>query len=306
MYLYYGSDLFSLQVLEGLFEKLPPLAVVTQPDRPAGRNYKMKSGPLARFAKEHNLPLLQPKSLKDPEAQESVLSYSADLHIVVSFGQILPANFLTAAPPVLNAHASLLPKWRGASPIQSVLLAGEKESGVSIIRLTPPLDAGPVIAMKTVPVEKGDNHALLSEKLAELSIELLSPYITGTPLPAGEEQDHDAATFCGKITPEQAELHPLRESDEQCLNKIRAFSPKPGSFIHLEGKKSAQRLKILEAEVATAKVEPGTLVKPEKRRLLLGCSRGALKILRVQLEGKPAMPVGDFLNGWNRPFVISP
>jgi methionyl-tRNA formyltransferase len=303
MYVYFGSDHFSLEMLKGLCEISPPCAIVTQPDRPAGRKQQLKPGPLAVFAKEQNIPLYQPEKLKTAEQQDPILALGASLFIVVSFGQILPQSFLDRSPTIINGHASLLPKFRGASPIQSVILNGEKESGMTIMHIVKALDAGPMISQKSFVLNSSETHESLSNKLIRDGIEMTTPYISGQAVPAGDEQDHSAATHCGKLIKKDTFLDPCSRTAEELDRIIRAFSPSPGAFLRIQTPKGDKQFKLILTEFTDVDSPAGTFKlhtnELEKNELLLGCAGStSLLVKMVQLEGKPAMPTTQFLNGF--------
>ena len=298
MYLYFGSDHFSLEVLKGLHAIRPPQAVVTQPDRPAGRKQQLRPGPLAIFAQEQGLSLVQPENLKSSEAQESVLSFGAQLMIVVSFGQILPSSFLARCPAIINGHASLLPAYRGASPLQSCLLQGEQQTGMTIMHIVKALDAGPMISQKVIPLESHETHGSLSQKLIAAGIELLTPYVLGQPVPKGQEQDHTMASYCHKLDKSDCSLNPHQQDGEQLDRIIRAFSPQPGAFVGLDTPKGTKQLKIISALLKGASNLSAGLHRVEHEMLMVGKNGRALTCQEVQLEGKPSLKTADFLNGF--------
>lgn len=308
MYVFCGSDLFSRGVLEGLHRVQAPVAILTQPDRPTGRQMKVRPGPLSAFAKEHGIACLQPLSLKDPSVQNGLCHTGADLFMVVSYGRILPRSLLDRLPATLNAHASLLPAYRGASPIQSALLAGDRETGVSIMRIVPALDAGPVLSRHIVAIEPEDQHASLSAKLIAASIEGLTPWLTRRPVAAGVPQDDAKASTCGKFCTDDERLEPSKFSPIQLNNRIRAFSPKPGAWMDLQHESGSHlKLKVLRAgpfpkDELGETPAPGQLTRIN-RKLALGCIGGVLELSTVKPEGRGEMDAASFLNGhpgiWN-------
>jgi len=301
MYLYFGSDHFALEVLKGLFERVPPLAIVTQPDRARDRNQKIQSGPLAAFAKEHHLPCLQPENLKSEDIQNQLLSYGAKLLIVVSFGQMIPNSFLKRCPTIINAHASNLPYYRGASPIQSVILNGEKETAMTIMHIVLKLDAGPMISKEFITLEEEETHQSLSLKLQQSAIKLLSPYLLGEPVPAGELQDESIATHCKKFEKDDLELLPKSQSSFTMIQLTRAFYPKPGTFLQLKLESGSFRLKIIDMSLfPELEIAASTISNHGEHLLLRGISGATLKLNVVQPEGKAAMPTKAFLNGWKK------
>lgn len=303
-YIYFGSDHFSLEVLKILYQKQAPAAIVTQPDRPAGRKQKIQIGPLAQFAKANNIPLIQPEHLKSIETQERIFSFDAQLFIVVSFGQILPKSFLEAAPPIINGHASLLPKYRGASPIQSSILNGESKTGITIMHIVPKLDAGPMISKREVQILPEDNHQSLSLKLIQVCSELIDPLIDAKEIPIGTIQEETEATHCGKLNKHDAKLDPLCQSTIQMDRIIRAFAPTPGAYLSLKKNNTSMRLKILEAVIHPQSYKIRFTLEQKKLFLTGMDSSESLQLIKVQPEGKKAMDLASFLNGWQYPLEI--
>lgn len=298
-YVYFGSDAFSLEVLRGLTQAVPPMGVVTQPDRPQGRKQLIKAGPLAEFAKTNHIPLIQPHNLKEKTHQDPILNLNAELFIVVSFGQILPKSFLDRCPAIINGHASLLPKLRGASPIQTAILNGETESGMTIMHIVQALDAGPMISKKALSLSPDENHGSLSQRLITDAIELLTPLILGDQaIPKGEPQDHGAATHCGKLKKNDFKLKPASMTLEVMDRMIRAFYPSPGAFVRIRTNKGEKSLKILSLENSTSSdSEPG-ISKKDGKIWLTGSDRLSRAVQDIQIEGKPAMNSQQFLNGF--------
>ncbi len=302
-YIYFGSDVFSLHILEGLFAIKPPIAIVTQPDRAHGRKQKIKPGPLAKFALEKDIELIQPENFKSEEAVENVLKFNADLFIVVSFGQILPQSFLDRSPVIINGHASLLPLLRGASPIQSSIMQGFKKTGMSVMHIVKALDAGPVIEKAEVPILEEDNGGTLSHKLELVGIEQLGRLITSDHVSVGEEQSHDDATYCHKIMKTDMRLKCESESCEDLSLHIRALSPAFGAYVILNTSKGELRVKIYEAELVDFNGKENTFYQEGKSVFLNGIGKyKSLKILKLQPQGKNVMDAVSFLNGWNMKF----
>lgn len=305
MYIYFGSDQFALEVLQGLFEQVPPVAVVTQPDRARGRKQKVQLGPLSAFAREHDLPLIQPESLKSNEVQDEILSYGADLLIVVSFGQLIPQSFLDRCPTIINAHASNLPEYRGASPIQSVIINGEKETAMTIMHIELKLDAGNMISKEMIGLDERETHQSLSIKLRDSAIKLLMPFAKGEPVPVGEVQDHHQSTHCRKFEKADLELKPKLQTSEMMDRLTRAFYPKPGCFLQLQLEETLFRLKIIEMHSMESSDQPFSSLEEKDGQLFLrGISGPVLQVDVVQPEGKAAMPTKSFLNGWKKSFQL--
>lgn len=274
-------------------------AAVTQPDKPVGRKKEITAPPVKQFAQKMGVPVLQPEKIKNnPDFIKLLKGLKADFFVVVAYGAILPNEILEIPKyDCINVHASLLPKYRGASPIQSALLNGDKETGVSFMSLNEELDTGDVYLLKKIEIEEKDTQETLSKKLADIGATLLPSVLRDiedhvlTPLP----QNEDMATYCTKISKEDAQVDPKKDSAQTIINKLRAFTPWPGIFMIYKGK----RLKILEAEKykTEEKIDPGTF-KAEKETLLLGTENGILNIKKLQPEGKNPITAQDFINGF--------
>jgi methionyl-tRNA formyltransferase len=302
-YIYFGSDNFSLHILEGIYAIKPPVAIVTQPDRANGRKQKIKPGPLATFAIDKDIPLIQPENFKNEEAVESVLKYGAELFIVVSFGQILPQSLLDRSPPIINGHASLLPSLRGASPIQSSIMQGFDKTGMSVMHIVKALDAGPVIEKNEVKILKEDNGGTLTRKLEVVGIEQLSRLISSAQIPVGEEQKHEDATYCHKIMKEDMRLKYESETSEELSLQIRALSPSFGAYVILTTSKGELRVKIFETENVEFRGKENAFFQEEKKIFLNGMGKSkTLQITKLQPQGKNMMDAVSFLNGWNMQF----
>ncbi len=274
------------------------LAVYTQPDRPAGRGKKLQASPVKELALASNIPVYQPQSLRDPQEQARLAELGADLMVVVAYGLILPAEVLNAPKfGCLNVHASLLPRWRGAAPIQRAIEAGDTASGTTIMQMDVGLDTGDMLATAHCEIGPKTTAATLHDELAAqgapLLVEVLSDlqrYQTN----ASAQQDDDA-NYASKILKSEAELDWSKPSVE--LDRaIRAFNPFPVCFTHLEG----QRVKIWQAHSAgTAPLtEPaGTILRADKNGILVNCGEGQLNIQRLQLPGGKPLTAEQVLNG---------
>lgn len=272
-------------------------AVLTQPDRPAGRGRQMHMSAVKQRALELGLPVLQPPTLKSTEGLELLRNLDLDALVVVAYGLILPPAAL-AAPRLgcFNIHASLLPRWRGAAPIQRALLAGDPFSGVTLMRMTAELDAGPMLAARAIEVDPAETGGTLHDRLALLGAELLRETLDAlaegpvaeTPQPA------DGVTHAPKISKAEAEID-WREDAVQVLRKVRAFNPWPVAQTRWEQK----QLRIWDAELAPqARSEhgaPGTVMAAADSGIDVACGRGGLRIRRLQLEGRKPLAAADFL-----------
>lgn len=293
--LFFGSDSFAIPSLAALASaKHDILAVVTQPDRPAGRGQKMTPCPVALVAKEKKLPLLQPPKLK--EAEKELLQLKPDILIVVAYGQFIPQSLIEATPyQAVNVHPSLLPKYRGAAPIQWAILNGDTKTGVTTMTITPEMDAGDIYLQYETPLDPTETSAQLHDRLSEMGAELLLKTLgkieKGNLKP--KPQDSSKVVLAPKIKKEEGHLD-WKEPAQKLYNKIRAFDPWPGTFCFLEG----ERLKIFEAAVLEARSQKriGTVIDNE-RGILVACGQGALCLLEMQSEGKKRMSVTEFLKG---------
>jgi methionyl-tRNA formyltransferase len=277
--------------------------VITQIDRPAGRKMEFTPSPVKKEAEKLEIPIFQPDNINDPESIKKIKAENPDVMIVMAYGQILNTDVLNIPKQgCLNIHASLLPKYRGASPIQSALLNQEKETGISIMKMVEKMDAGPVFAKLPAPIEKDDNAIILAEKLAHLaahqSRDILYSALTEKLKP--EEQDEKSATYCIKIKKEDGNIN-WDESSNIIAAKIRAFAGWPGTYTYFNGK----RLKILEDKSDDSEHDqnPGTVFNLNDQ-IAIAAKKGAVVISQLQLEGKNSQNINDFING-NPDFINS-
>lgn len=300
--IYFGTPLFAAKIFEYLLErKQALLAVVTQPDKPQGRNLKQKEPAVKQAARKlaPHLPVLQPVKASDSEFLQMLASFQADLYVVAAFGQILPQKLLSIPPlGCINIHASLLPKYRGAAPIQRALMNGDPETGVSIQKMVYKLDAGDVITEKKIPVPTQENHGELEERLCELSkpllLEVLKRYEAG--IPEGIPQDDSQATLAPKIQPSETQI--CWSSSARFLhNLIRGLSPKPGAWCFVEKNGERSKLKILRTAFCAEAGSPGEWLQFGKDRCLIAAQNGSLELLTVQPEGKKIMSSRDWMLG---------
>lgn len=295
-----GTPEFALPSLKALIESsdFDVAAVVTQPDKPAGRSGTPQSSPIKKLALEHTIPVLTPEKVKNnPELLDKLRELAPEVIVVVAYGKILPQELLDIPKMgVVNVHASLLPKHRGASPIAVSILAGDHETGVTIMKLVLEMDAGPVIAQsKPLPINDTDTTATLTTKLAEIGaetlLESLPKYLSGEITP--QEQDHASATYVKLLTKEDGKIN-WREPAAIIERQVRAYYPWPTAFTYFEN----QPLKVLQAEVINqAKGSPGTVWMTEDKYPAVTATAGSLKLVKVHPAGKKAMPGEDFLKG---------
>lgn len=293
-----GTPDFAAKHLQTLLDDdhFQVVGVVTQPDRPSGRKMQLTPSPVKELALKNNLPVLAPENLrKEPEAFEQIKAWQAEVAVVVAFGQILSQEFLESFTyGAVNVHGSLLPKWRGAAPIQRSIEAGDKVTGVCLQRMVKKLDAGPVIGERRVQLDSEINATELYDRLAVLGCELLQvelmDYVRGNLAP--QVQDESLVTFAPKIEKEESLLD-FSKSAESQHNKIRAFSMGPGTYLNFQGK----RLKIHKTKVVagSANVQAGQVASSSATELLIQTADGQLSLLEVQPESKNRMPIADFL-----------
>ncbi len=292
-----GTAEFAVPSLQALVRSATHtvVGVVTQPDRSAGRGRQVAESPVKWFAAQDGLPVIQPQKLKEPEAMAQLTAWAPEVIVVAAFGQILkPAVLDLPLHGGLNVHASLLPRYRGAAPIAAAILAGDDETGVTIMRMDAGLDTGPLLARRAEPIGPDDTARTLSERLAHLGaallVEVLPDYVAGKL--AAQPQDDAHATYAPQLKKEDGHLNFSRPAVE-VERRVRAFTPWPGAFALWEG----QPLKILRAAVLEAAAsEPGRVLLTD-RGPVIGCDPGGLLLLEVQPAGKKAMPAADFARG---------
>ncbi len=294
-----GTPEFAAVALNALLEegRHEIRAVYTQPDRPAGRGRKLRASPVKEMALAHGLPLRQPSTLKEPEQQRSLRELGADLMVVVAYGLLLPPPVLDAPRlGCINIHASLLPRWRGAAPIQRAILAGDRETGVSIMQMDEGLDTGPVLHRVVTPIHPGDTAGTLHDRLASLGaqalLDTLDRIMEGSARPVPQEEA--AATYAPKIEKQEAVLD-WNASAEELDRRVRAFNPWPVAQTTWKGKV----LRIWQAEpLAEMPDAPaGTVVRAGKEGIDVATGNGMLRITRLQGAGGKPLDAAAFLNG---------
>lgn len=294
-----GTPDFAVGSLKALLEagQYHIQAVVTQPDRPKGRGQKMVETPVKTFALQHGLPVFQPLKVKEAEFVQQLKAWQPDFIVVAAFGQFLTQEILDIPTyGCINVHASLLPKYRGAAPIQYAIIKGEKESGVTIMRMEKGMDTGAMYSRVVVPIDAEMNFARLHDELMEKGAKLLTdtlPRIAEGLQP--EIQKESEATFATLLTKEMAKIDWNRPAQE-VHDRVRGFDPVPGAFTYLP---DGKLLKIWETRVTGTRTEalPGTVVSVTKKDFSVACRDGELRILTVQPESKKRMPAAVFLNG---------
>lgn len=265
---------------------------LTQPDRPAGRGMALHASPVKQRALAAGIEVWQPATLKDAAVQERLRTIDADVMVVAAYGLILPQAVLDIPRlGCINIHASLLPRWRGAAPIQRAILAGDRASGVCIMRMEAGLDTGPILHSAAVSITDEDTALSLHDKLAALGGKLIVEALERLPLPA-HPQPELGVTYAAKIDKAEAALD-WRLSSTQLARQVRAFNPAPGAFFTLDG----SLVKVWRAEVLAAKGEPGVVLEVDKRGIVVACGEGALRLSELQKAGAKRLPAAQFLAG---------
>lgn len=276
------------------------IAVYTRPDKPAGRGKKLQASPVKQLAEAHHIPVYQPKSLRKEEAQAELQTLNADVMVVVAYGLILPEAVLKAPKyGCLNVHGSLLPRWRGAAPIQRSIWAGDTETGVTIMQMDIGLDTGDMLHKVTTPILATETSASLYAKLAELAppalLEVLNGLTSGQFKP--EKQQDEQANYAEKLTKEEAKLD-WNMTACQLERNIRAFNPTPMAYLTLMVNEVEERIKVYQAEVLPHQEKAvGTVLAVDKNGIQIATQQGVLNITQLQPAGKKPMSVQDFLNG---------
>lgn len=302
--IYAGTPDFSVAALQALIEsEHEVVAVYTQPDRPAGRGRGLAISPVKEKAQLHNIPVYQPESLKEESAQQQLKALNADLMVVTAYGLLLPPEVLQM--PVLgciNIHASLLPRWRGAAPIQRAILAGDEKTGITIMQMDAGLDTGDMLAVAECEIAADDTGASLHDKLMLLGAQTL---ISALPAIANQTQDrtkqNDAdACYASKLNKAEAKIN-WSQSAEEIQRAIRAYNSWPVAYCDYEKNNKASKLRLWQAEVlaedvSASKTSPGKVVAESMKGIDVATGEGILRITELQAEGKRKMPVTDFLN----------
>lgn len=297
-----GTPDFAVPALKALLTTEHQVCCVyTQPDRPAGRGRKLTASPVKQVALAHHIPVCQPVSLRKPEAQAELQAWQADVMIVAAYGLILPAAVL-AAPRFgcINIHASLLPRWRGAAPIQRAILAGDQETGITIMQMDAGLDTGDMLHKLACPIHLSDNAQTLHDRLAALGAEALLPVLAqvqqGTLQPA--QQDDALSCYAPKI--EKAEALVDWRQDAAYLDRfVRAYNPWPVAYTYLQG----EPLRIWQAEpvLQPSNAEPGTIVSVAKQGIDIATGEGMLRLKQIQFPGGKPLNISELLNNSRHP-----
>jgi len=292
-----GTPAFGLPCLEAIARSKHKLqAVYTQPDRPAGRGRQLQASAIKAWAMAHQLPVYQPVNFKEPQAIDALATLAPDIMVVIAYGLILPRAVLDVPRlGCINVHASLLPRWRGASPIQHAILHGDKESGVTIMHMDAGMDTGAMLAQATCPIGQNDTAEHLHDNLAQLApaplLQILDALASGKA--QAEAQDNTQATYAPKINKEDAAID-WHKTAQEIDQQIRAFNPWPIAYTHANDTVvRIHQAQVIEKACANP---PGTIISLDKSGMLVATGANALLVERIQFPGAKAMSVADWLN----------
>ena len=296
---FFGTPQFAVPTLRRLLDSTHSVAgVITQPDRPRGRGQKITHAPVKALALERGIPVYQPDRLKPPEVADTLRGWQADLGVVAAYGRIIPEHLLTIPPlGMINVHASLLPKYRGAAPVHRAVINGDSQTGVTIMRVVKELDAGAMLAKVTRPIGPDETSDVVETALADMGAELLVTVVDQlvSGIAREEPQDDTQATYAPRLTKEEGLIDWTRSAPE-IHNRIRGLYPWPHAYTFFKG----TRLIVLRSAVATAGASPtipGTILRVTSEAIQVATGDGELAILDVQPEGRRAMRAHDFLLG---------
>ncbi|MCU7648297.1 methionyl-tRNA formyltransferase [Pseudomonas piscis] len=297
-----GTPEFAAEHLKALLASpYEIVAVYTQPDRPAGRGQKLMPSAVKALAVEHAIPVYQPQTLRNAEAQAELAALKPDLMVVVAYGLILPQAVLDIPRlGCINSHASLLPRWRGAAPIQRAVQAGDAESGVTVMRMEAGLDTGPMLLKVVTPISTEDTGGTLHDRLAAMGPGAVVQAIAGLSAGTlqGEVQDDSLATYAHKLNKDEARIDWSRPAVE-LERLVRAFNPWPVCHSTLDG----ESVKVLAANISTGQGTPGEVLSASKDGLVVACGAGALSLTRLQLPGGKALAFSDLFNSRREKFA---
>lgn len=299
-----GTPEFSVRTLQALIESPHNIiAVYTQPDRPAGRGRKLTASPVKQLAEKHQLSVYQPVSLRDEQEQKKFADLRADLMVVVAYGLLLPKAVLSAPRlGCINVHASLLPRWRGAAPIQRSILSGDSKTGITIMQMDEGLDTGAMLHKVECSIGPNDTSETLHDRLAELGAKALLDTLNHLADIKPEAQDNSLATYAQKIKKEEAQVDWTGSADE-IVRKVHAFNPWPVAYFNM----GENAVRIWEAEVLKEDVKnavPGAIVQVSSRGIDVTTGNGILRLQKLQFPGGRAMSAADILNSRKTEFAI--
>ncbi|MFY8274625.1 methionyl-tRNA formyltransferase [Pseudoalteromonas sp. SSDWG2] len=289
-----GTPDFAARHLQALIDSEHEIVgVYSQPDRPAGRGKKLKASEVKELALAHDLPVFQPQTLKSDEAQQTLAELNADIMVVVAYGLLLPKSILdTPKLGCINVHGSILPRWRGAAPIQRAIWAGDDETGVTIMQMDEGLDTGDMLSISRCSINSDETSTSLYAKLAELGPKSLVETLANIESITPQKQDDNLANYAKKLSKQEALLDWQLDA-EQLERNVRAFNPWPVSYTEMAG----NTVKVWQAHVEQQTGIPGTILSADKSGIVVACAKGALCITQLQPQGKKPMSAQDFLNG---------
>ncbi len=292
--LFAGTPDFALASLKALVESgRTPVAVLTQPDRPAGRGKKLRASPVKEYALEQGIPVLQPETLRDDAIVAELAALEPDLMIVAAYGLILPQNVLDIPTRgCLNVHASVLPRWRGAAPIQAAILGGDEVTGISLMEMEAGLDSGPVFHIEIIDIKDGETAGELHDRLAALGgatlAEKLDDILAGRVV--AQVQDESLVTYAPKIEKRDAEVD-WTVTATDAARRVRAYNPFPGAYFFA----GDHRIKLWRATPVDGTARPGTVLQADRDAIVVACGRDALRLDELQLPGKRRVPATAFV-----------
>ena len=277
------------------------IAVYCQPDRPKGRGKVLTACPVKIFAEENNLLVIQPEDFKDKQIQSQLALLNSDVMVVVAYGQILPKSILQIPKlGCLNIHASLLPRWRGAAPIERAILEGDRETGISIMKMNEGLDTGDILLDKKCTISNHETAQTLHDTLSNIGANAILETLNMLPTLKARPQQNNEATYAEKVTKDEAQID-WHQSAEQISRVIRAFNPRPIAYTNAMAKQFKNRvLRIIEAEIVNRQTtnSPGEVIKYDKDVCYVATSSGVISLKKVQLAGKKEVSIKDFNNAY--------
>ncbi|MCD6039793.1 MAG: fmt [Gammaproteobacteria bacterium] len=299
-----GTPVFAAIALQALIDSPHQIiAVYTQPDRPAGRGRKLTASPVKELALQHALNVYQPTRLYEADEHRMIRELQPDIIVVAAYGLMLPVEILQIPRlGCINIHASLLPHWRGAAPIQRAILAGDEKTGVTIMQMEQGLDTGPMLYKIECPIQPTDTSATLHTRLAQIGADALLATLHQLPSLKPQIQNESMATYAHKITKEEAKLD-WHTSAAELLRKIRAFNPWPVAFTQ----RGEQVIRIWEANIITKDVsnyKPGEILQANANGIDIATSQNSLRLLKIQLSGGRVLPIVDILNAQQDNFTV--
>lgn len=295
--IFMGTPEFALPSLQALAEKHEIICVYTRAPKEAGRGHDLQKSPVHLWAEAHGIEVRTPKSLRQPEEQQKFAALGADISVVAAYGLILPKEIITACPKgCLNVHGSLLPRWRGAAPMQRAIEAGDAQTGITIMQVVEALDAGAMYKKGVIDITPDMTVGVLHDQMAALGAKLIAEVLDNLDNIVPEPQDESLVTYAAKIDKEECRLD-FKAPAAELERKIRAFNPYPATYFEYGG----ERFKLLRCRVVPNQwaLAPGALHQ-EGERLFVGCTADALEVLEIQRQGKKVMGAAELLRGFKK------